>query len=94
IRLDYLHPEHWQELQEIHDFLQLFCEITQDTQWDISSLDEVICSIDFLITHYKAATQQFQHNLTMVDCIVTSWYKFDDCYRRTDDSPVYAAAIL
>lgn len=94
IKLDYLHPDHWQELQEIHDFLQPFYEITKDTQWDKSSLDEVICSMDFLITHYKAATQQFQHNLTMVDRIMTSWYKFDIYYRRTDDSPVYAAAVL
>lgn len=31
IRLDYLHPEHWQELQEIHDFLEPFHEITKDT---------------------------------------------------------------
>ncbi|KAJ6436173.1 DDE superfamily endonuclease, CENP-B-like protein [Purpureocillium lavendulum] len=94
ISLDYLHPEHWQELQEIHDFLQPFHEITKDTQWDNSSLDEVICSMDFLITHYKASTEKFRHSLTMTDRIMTSWYKFDDYYRRTDDSPVYAAAIL
>jgi hypothetical protein len=94
IKLDYLHLEHWQELQEIHNFLQPFYEITKDTQWDKSSLDEVICSMDFLITHYKAAMQQFQHDITMADRIMTSWYKFDDYYKRTDDSPVYAAAIL
>ncbi|RKK10689.1 hypothetical protein BFJ65_g14684 [Fusarium oxysporum f. sp. cepae] len=94
IKLDYLHPEHWQELQEVHSFLQPFYEITKDTQWDKSSLDEGICSMDFLITHYKAAMQQFQHDITMADRIMTSWYKFDDYYKRTDDSPVYAAAIL
>jgi hypothetical protein len=94
IKLGYLHPEHWQELQEIHNFLQPFYEITKDTQWDKSSLDEVICSMDFLTTHYKAAMQQFQHDITMADRIMTSWYKFDDYYKRTDDSPVYRAAIL
>jgi hypothetical protein len=31
IKLDYLHPEHWQELQEIHNFLQPCYEITKDT---------------------------------------------------------------
>lgn len=30
----------------------------------------------------------------MVDRIMTSWYKFDDYYTRTDDTLVYAAAIL
>jgi hypothetical protein len=94
IRLDYLHPEHWQELHEIHHFLQPFYEITKDTQWDKTSLDEVICSMDFLVTHYKAAMEQFRHNITMIDRIMTSWYKFDDYYSRTDDAPVYAAAIL
>ncbi|KAJ9413748.1 hypothetical protein QL093DRAFT_1978752, partial [Fusarium oxysporum] len=94
IKLDYLHPEHWQELQEIHNFLQPLYEIPKDTQWDKSSLDELICSMDFLVTHYKAAMQQFQHDITMADRIMTSWYKFDDCYKRTYDSQVYAAAIL
>lgn len=50
--------------------------------------------MDFLITHYKAATKQFQQRITMVDRIMTSWYKFDDYYTRTDDTPVYAAVIL
>ncbi|KAM3537959.1 hypothetical protein ARSEF1564_009122 [Beauveria bassiana] len=63
-------------------------------QWDKSSLDEVICSMDFFVTHYKAAMKRYQGNVTMTDRIMTSWYKFDDYYTRTDDSPVYAAAIL
>ena len=55
VKLDYLHPEHWQELQKIRDFLQPFYEITKDTQWDKTSLDEVICSMDFLVTTTKSA---------------------------------------
>ncbi|KAM3446391.1 hypothetical protein NHJ6243_010227 [Beauveria neobassiana] len=94
IGLDYLHPEHWQELQELHSFLEPFYEVTKDTQWDKSSLDEVICSMDFFVTHYKAAMKRYRDNVTMTDRIMTSWYKFDDYYTRTDDSPVYAAAIL
>ena len=94
VKLDYLHPEHWQELQKIRDFLQPFYEITKDTQWDKTSLDEVICSMDFLVTHYKLGMEQFQDNITMADRIMTSWYKFDEYYTRTDDTPVYAAAIL
>ncbi|OAA37489.1 Ribonuclease H-like protein [Cordyceps fumosorosea ARSEF 2679] len=94
IGLDYLHPEHWQELQELHSFLEPFYEVTKDTQWDKSSLDEVICSMDFFVTHYKAAMKRYRGNVTMTDRIMTSWYKFDDYYTRTDDSPVYAAAIL
>ncbi|KAJ0134310.1 L-2-aminoadipate reductase large subunit [Fusarium oxysporum f. sp. albedinis] len=31
--------------------------------------------------------QQFQHDITMADRIMTSGYKFDDYYKRTDDSP-------
>src|SRR6267378_2431461 len=28
------------------------------------------------------------------DCYVASWYKFDKYYKLTDDTPIYAAAIL
>jgi hypothetical protein len=53
LKEDYLLPEHWQELQEICDFLEPFYNITKDTQWDDSTLDEVLLNIDFLVTHYN-----------------------------------------
>ena len=92
--LDYLLPSHWQELQELHDFLEPFYEVTKDTEWDTSTLDQVLSSMDFLLTHYNEAKQQYKGNGVMMERLLTSWYKFDDYYTLTDNAPVYAAATL
>lgn len=88
--------EHWQELQEICDFLEPFYDITKDTQWDDSTLDEVLSNMDFLVTHYDETKAQYteQGNIRMVNRLLVSWYKFDDYYKLTDDAPVYATALL
>ena len=55
--LNYLLLSHWQELQELYNFLEPFYEVTKDTKWDTSTLDQVLSSIDFLLTHYNEAKQ-------------------------------------
>ena len=92
--VDYLLPNHWQELQELHDFLEPFHEVTKDTEWDTSTLDQVLSGMDFLLTHYYEAKRQYKGNKVMMERLLTSWYKFDDYYKLTDDAPVYAAALL
>ena len=92
--IDYLLPNHWQELQELHDFLEPFYEVTKDTEWDTSTLDQVLSGMDFLLMHYDEAKQQYIGNKVMMEHFLTSWYKFDKYYKLTDDTPVYATAVL
>ena len=92
--IDYLLPNHWQELQELHDFLEPFYEVTKDTEWDTSMLDQVLSGMDFLLMHYDKAKQQYIGNKVMIEHLLTSWYKFDKYYKLTDDAPVYATAVL
>ena len=55
LRREYLDYDAWQELREIHDFLQPFSEVTLDTQRNNSTLDQVLSSMDFLVTHFRTA---------------------------------------
>lgn len=91
---DILTRADWDELQEYHNFLKPFYDITQDGQFDQQTLDEVLSSMDFLITHLDAAKVLYQDNPTMMSRVMTCWYKFDEYYTLTDETPVYATALL
>jgi hypothetical protein len=96
IKEDYLDPNDWQELIELHDFLQPFWEITQGTQFDISSLDQALSAMDFLHLHFtsQSALYKDRKDLAMENRLITSWFKFGEYYKMTEESPAYAAAIL
>jgi hypothetical protein len=96
IKDDFLSREKWNELQEIHDFLQPFYDITIHTQGDQSTIDQILTDMDFLVTHFKEAEKMYtrEQNHAMLRRVMTSWYHFDKYYSYTDDSPAYAAAIL
>ncbi|OLL23796.1 putative AC transposase [Neolecta irregularis DAH-3] len=96
LKHDFLNREKWEELQEIHDCLQPFYDITIDTQGDQSTIDQILTDMDFLVTHLKQMEQHYRltNNSTLLQRVMNSWYLFDKYYDLTDDSPAYAAAIL
>lgn len=94
ISKDALSFEHWEELAEVHSFLAVFKEITKSTEGESNTLDQMLSSMDFLVTHFRAAQQKYEANPRMTTRILASWFKFDKYYKLTDDSPVYVAAIL
>ena len=50
--------------------------------------------MDFLVGHYKEQQQQHRNNLPLLNRILISWYKFDEYYKLTDESPAFTTAIL
>jgi hypothetical protein len=94
LRLDYLSPNEWQELQDVHAFLQPFAEVTKKTEGHSPTLDEVLTSMDFLISHFKNAKRTYSQDPMMMERLINGWYKFDKYYKLTDKAPVYATAIL
>jgi hypothetical protein len=96
IQEDYLDPNDWQELGELRDFLRPFWEITQGARFDISSLDQALSAMDFLHLHFtsQSALYKDRKDLGMETRLVTSWFKFGEYYKMTEESPAYAAAIL
>lgn len=90
---DALSHANWQELKDIHEFLHPFFRVSK-CQGRESTLDEVLSHVDYLIHHYHQAKQKYQRNPHFTSRLLASWYKFDKYYKLTDDTPVYAAAIL
>ncbi|OWT42311.1 transposase [Pochonia chlamydosporia 170] len=91
---DRLEFKDWQELQLVDEFLQPFLSATKGTEGEESSLDDMLMSMDFLIEHFKLQKEKHKNNPQMTTRILASWFKFDKYYQLTDDSPIYAAAIL
>ena len=90
---DALSHANWQELKDIHEFLHPFFRVSK-CQGRESTLDEVLSHMDYLIHHYHQAKQKYRRNPHFTSRLLASWYKFDKYYKLTDDTPVYAAAIL
>ena len=67
---------------------------TKGTEGEESSLDDMLMSMDFLIEHFKLQKEKHKNNPQMTTRILASWFKFDKYYQLTDDSPIYAAAVL
>jgi hypothetical protein len=91
---DYLTPEDWQTLRETCDFLQPFWRITQLTEGYHATLDRTLYTMDILHKHYNRAFEKYKDNQQMLGCVLTSWYVFDKYYQLSDESPVYAAALI
>jgi hypothetical protein len=94
LKLDYLTPEEWEEAIEMRNFLQPFYDTTVSAEGDRDSLDQILTTMDFLVQHYEQAITTHKHNKQLLSRIMVSWYKFDDYYKLTDNTPVYVAAIL
>ena len=94
VKADVIDLEAWNELKEMHDLLQPFYDVTQDTQSDRSTLDRVLINMDYLVRHFQKASTENRHNKTLSTRIITSWNKFDKYYTKTDRHAIYAAAIL
>ena len=84
----------WQELQQIDQFLQPFKSATKGTEGEKNSLDDMLMSMDFLVEHFKQQKEEYKNNPQMTSRVLASWFKFDKYYQLTDDSPIYAAAVL
>jgi hypothetical protein len=89
---DYLTLGDWELLRAITLFLEPFYEVTLETQGYRGTIDKVLWTMDILIEHYNAskitATPALLHN------IEKSWEVFDKYYLKTEETPVYAAAII
>ena len=50
--------------------------------------------MDVLHKHYQQAFEKFRNKQQLLGCVLTSWHIFDKYYQLSDESPVYAAALI
>ena len=94
LKEDNLTREDWLDLAEFCNFLKLFKVATKCLQGDYCTLNQSLATMDYLITYYAKAKEQYSANSTMLTRIMTSWYKFDCYYELIDKNPLYPAALL
>jgi hypothetical protein len=90
---DWLSIPDWSLLKDIEEFLQPFHEVTLKAQGIYGTLDRVLWTMDILVRHFEFALEKHK-NRPLAPYIDRSWDVFNKYYSRTDDSSVYAAALV
>ena len=91
---DYLSPQDWGILRTINSFLQPFYQATLVSEGDNATLDRQLFTMDILGKHMENSLAQNRKNKDITSRIQQAVKKFEDYYRKTDNSPLYAAALI
>ena len=107
---DYLDDEDWQTLKQIKEFLEPLKAYTKSLESSTRGLDSVLPAMDFILAHFETAKVQYRNNKVfhystlirlsanfnkVLSAMINSrWQKMNKWYAVTNDSPVYAAAIV
>jgi hypothetical protein len=72
---DYLTSEDWRQLTDLKDLLLPIYNVSMKAQSHDTGLHEVLTSMDFILTHLKAAKQKFTYTDASYfkDCINLGW---------------------
>ncbi|KID97309.1 RecQ helicase TLH3, partial [Metarhizium majus ARSEF 297] len=93
IEKDALDHNDWNELRDIHAFLQVFHQISV-RQGRENTLDEVLSHMDFLHHHFTQTKNKASSNPRFYARFHVAWLKFEKYYQLTEQAPVYVAGIL
>jgi hypothetical protein len=94
LQTDRLLYEDWRILNQICNFLRPFEHATKATEGHNATVDEVLQTLDFLLAQFEIGRDMYTSNEHMAPCIDMGWCKLNKYYTRTDQSPVYVAAIV
>ncbi|EXU94805.1 hypothetical protein X797_012113 [Metarhizium robertsii] len=93
IEKDALDHNDWNELSDIHAFLQVFQQISI-RQGRENTLDEVLSHMDFLHEHFTQTKNRAFSNPRFYARFHVAWLKFEKYYQLTEQAPVYVAGLL
>ncbi|KAL3957309.1 hypothetical protein ACCO45_007887 [Purpureocillium lilacinum] len=91
---DSLTQDDWDVLKLTADFLQPFWQATLAQQNKWSSLDQLLYHMDILLKHFEDAKKKYSNNQRLIHSINMGWFVLDKYYFKTDETPVYSAALL
>jgi hAT family C-terminal dimerisation region len=88
----------WELLRKTHTFLQPFTKATLWAEGAMSSISQSLRIMDALLLHCENAKKLYSapgtRNERMLYAIDMDWFVLNKYYTLSDDSPVYAAAVL
>jgi hypothetical protein len=54
----------------------------------------VLPAIDYIIKLFKKGKEQYKDHLIIAPCFNSAWSKLKKYYKKTSDTPIYAAALV
>ncbi|KAG7418777.1 hypothetical protein Forpe1208_v003603 [Fusarium oxysporum f. sp. rapae] len=72
--------------------MEFVATLAQQKKW--SSLDQLLYHIDILLKHFEDAKKKYSDNQRLIHSIHIGWFMLDKYYFKTDETPVYSAALL
>ena len=91
---DNLSRNKWDTVRKTIAILRPFKDIIQSLEGNLTTLDEVLQSINFLIKHIKSQQEEHAADTNLSASLLTMWFTFNKYYKLTDKTPAYASALL
>lgn len=91
---DELSEDNWMILRIIHDVLDQVAQTTLALESSVSTLDNVLPAMDFILEQFEHHKELHKHDKTMASMFNSGWSKLEKYYNMTDESPAYVAAIV
>ena len=86
--------DEWQILLYIRDFLQSFYDTMKVIKRRLATLDKVLPSLDFMAIKFEKVIEKYEDHSFMKAALHTSYTKLLEYWNRTEQAPVYIAAIV
>jgi hypothetical protein len=91
---DRLSDDEWALLRRIKDFLEVLKQSTKALESSSHGLDRVLPAMDFILAHFEKAKTTYADDDKLKQMVNSGWKKMEKYYSKSDDTPVYAAAII
>lgn len=94
IQDDFLQPDDWTALEEIHKFLMPFWEATLATEGYGHAVNRVIPSMDYLSKHLVEGSRNNWQSPRLAIGLRAAQDKLKKYYKLTELTPIYAASVI
>ena len=94
IQKDNLSCDKWDTVRETIAILRPFKDITKSLEGDLTTLDKVLRSMEFLIKYVKSQQEEHAADVNLSASLLTMWFAFNKYYKLTYKTPAYASALL
>lgn len=91
---DVLKSTEWLNLTHIRDFLKPFYEIILATEGRKHTIERILLSIKYLLSHYKAALDTFADNRFVLSALNAGYDKLIKYFNKYERNPVYISTVV